>query len=214
MRLYLSSYKFGNHPEAMLEMLRTDKPKVAIIANSADLFNETDIAKRVEEDANFFKSYGIVAERLDLRHYFDKPDELNEALKRYELVWIRGANVFVLRRAMAQSGFDEILKRRLADDTIVYGGYSAGGCVLSPSLHGLEFVDDKDAIPSDYDPEIIWEGLNVIPYTFVPHYKSDHPEAEMVEEAVKFLNLQNITHKTLRDGEAIVIDGEKEELVG
>jgi len=214
MRLYLSSYKFGNKPEKLFELLRGKKVKIAVITNAADLFPEGGIKERFNDDATFFALHGYKAERLDLRDYFGKQEELSRKLGEYGLAWIRGANVFVLRRAMAQSGFDKILNEKLKDDSIVYGGYSAGGCVLSPTLRGLELVDDAQSVPEGYSSEIIWDGLGIIPEVFVPHFKSDHPESEMVNESVEFLAKNGIPYKTLHDGEAIVINGDNEELVG
>lgn len=39
-----------------------------------------------------------------------------------------------------------MFRELLTADTLVYAGYSAGPCVLSPSLRGLELVDDADAV--------------------------------------------------------------------
>mgnify|MGYP001574655138 CR=1 FL=1 len=116
----------------------------------------------------------------------------------------------MLRRAFKQSGFDNIIKELLAKDEIVYAGYSAGGCVLAPSLHGYEIVDPVDITAEDYEKEIIWEGLNIVPYAFSPHYKSDHPESADVDKEVAYMQENNIPFKTLRDGEVIVTEGDKE----
>ena len=70
---------------------------------------------------------------------------------------------------------DEILKELLLNDALAYGGYSAGIDLLTPSLHGSEEVDDPNAIPEGYQSEIIWDGLNLLPYSVAPHYRSDHP---------------------------------------
>jgi hypothetical protein len=48
----------------------------------------------------------------------------------------------VLRHALAQSGADYALVKLLDEDAIVYAGYSAGPCVLSPNLKGFELVDE------------------------------------------------------------------------
>jgi len=44
------------------------------------------------------------------------------------LIWINGGNAFPLRRAMRQSGFDEVAWALLASDEIVYVGFSAATC--------------------------------------------------------------------------------------
>ena len=52
------------------------------------------------------------------------------------LIWVNGGNVFLLRRAMQQSGLDNVIIERKSDDGFVYSGYSAGACVVGPTLRG------------------------------------------------------------------------------
>ena len=62
------------------------------------------------------------------------------------MAWLRGGNTFMLRYALYRCGADAMLRELLAADALVYAGYSAGACVLSPSLRRLELVDDADAV--------------------------------------------------------------------
>lgn len=206
--MYLSSYLWGNHPEKILELLGDNTKQALIITNSADQYPEDGIVERFKQDQEFFASYGIESARLDLRNYFKKDkNELKELMKNYGLVWVRGANVFVLRRAMKQSGFDEIIVKMLKEDKIMYGGYSAGACVMGSTLHGLELVDDAYLTPEKYESATIWDGLNIVPYAIAPHYKSNHPETKLIDDAISYFNTHGIPYKALKDGEAIVLDG-------
>lgn len=191
-----------------------ENKKVAIVTNAADLFPEESIIEKYRDGVSFFAEKGYQVERLDLRKYFGKKGELSDKLDEYGLVWVRGGNAFVLRRAMRQSGFDEVIKKKLNEDKIVYGGYSAGCCVLSPTNHGLEFVDDPLLVPEGYDAETIWDGLGVLAYVFVPHYKSDHPESMDVDKTVHYLTKAGIPFKALRDGQVFIIDGKRQEVIG
>lgn len=212
--MYLSSYLWGNRPDKLVELVDTKNTHVALITNSADQFPEDGIIERLRQDQEYLTSLGMTSERLDLRNYFDnKESELREKLKDYGLVWIRGANVFVLRRAMRQSCFDTIIKELLQRDAIVYGGYSAGACVMGSTLHGLELVDDALIAPEGYQSDIIWDGLNILPYAIAPHYRSNHPESSMIDDSVSYFEEHRIPYKTLRDGEVIVINGSKEFIV-
>ena len=102
-----------------------------------------------------------------------------------------------------------VIQYMLQKDEIVYGGFSAGSCSAGLTLRGIDLVDDKDSIPAGYPSEIIWDGLGVVPFVFVPHFRSDHPESEAMQKVVKFLSEKNIPYKTLRGGEAMIIDGEQ-----
>jgi len=214
MRLYLSSYLWGNKPEKIVELIGKDKKHAALITNSADQFPDEGIVERMVQDQEFLNNMGITSERLDLRNYFgDKKTELPDKLNEFGFIWVRGANVFVLRRAMKQSGFDDLLIELLKNDKIAYGGYSAGACVLGSTLRGLDLVDDCKIAPEGYMTETIWEGLGALPYAVAPHYKSDHPESNMIDNAIEYFIENNIPYKALHDGEVIFTDGNTESVL-
>lgn len=213
MRLYLSSFRNGNQPEELLKLLGNGR-RTALINNAADFLDTDERLKRRDEEAGRLQSIGLEVTELDLRDHFDKSDGLAEKLKTFDCVWVRGGNCFVLRRAFKQSGMDVIIPKMLAEDAIVYGGYSAGIDMLTPSLHGAELVDDPNVVPDGYKPEIIWEGLGLVPYAIAPHYRSDHPESADIEKSVQFLIDNHILFIALRDGQAIVVNSERQKVVG
>ena len=214
MRLYLSSFRVGNSPEALLGLLK-GRGRTALIANACDSLSFRDRIESARQEMDRLAAVGLKPEELDLRDYFGgDPAALTELISRFDLVWLRGGNVFNLRRALQQSGADVALLGLLHTDGIVYGGYSAGACVLTPSLHGLELVDDPSEVPPGFDAAIIWEGLGILPYAVAPHYESDHPESAAVRTLVTQYIDQHVTFKALRDGQAIVIDGETQRVVG
>lgn len=213
MRLYLSSYKFGNFTDELVKLVEDNK-KVAVIGNSRDWSEDRQRAtKGLQEQIKTFESLGFSAEELDLKKYFGKSEALKKYLSQFGLVWVLGGNTFVLKRAYEQSGFDLIIKEMLTKDKIVYGGYSAGVVILSPSMRGLEIVDDPNIVPEGYAPEFNWQGLGLVDYSIAVHYRSDHPESELVEKEVEYLAKNKIPYKTLRDGEVIVTDGDKETIL-
>ena len=166
------------------------------------------------QQADRLKTIGLDPSEVDLRQYFGKTNELKKTLLAYDLVWVRGGNVFVLRRAFKQSGADTVIKELLETDSIAYGGYSAGVDILQPHLHGIELVDPPDVVPEGYDPEIIWECLGLLPYCVAPHYKSDHPESADVDKTVSYYIENHVPFVALRDGQAIVINGSNQTFVG
>lgn len=214
MRLYLSSFRVGNGPDALLRLLG-DGRRTAVIANACDAFSVDDRIESTRQELDRLAAIGLQPQELDLRDYFDAgPAAVAAATAGFDLVWLRGGNVFVLRRALHQSGADVALLTMLRNDTIAYGGYSAGVCVLTPSLRGIEMVDDPDDVPPGYDEMIIWDGLDVLPYAIAPHYQSDHPESTAIESLVAHYTEQQVPFKTLRDGQAIVINGETSNIEG
>ncbi|MEH0971956.1 Type 1 glutamine amidotransferase-like domain-containing protein [Micromonospora sp. CPCC 205546] len=213
MRLYLSSFRLGNRPQRMLDLLRGGT-RAAVVGN-ADDYKDADLrATSVEREMNDLRGLGLTPVEVDLRHYFDRPDALRSVLDSVDLIWVRGGNPFILRRAMTLTGADEILRDLLAEDRVVYAGYSAGICVLTPSLHGLELVDDPHDVPAGYPEEIVWDCLGLLPYSILPHHRSDHPESALIDKSLEYMVDHHMPFVALRDGQALVIDGDDQEVAG
>lgn len=179
--------------------------KTAYISNALDFSQDLERREKSEAaDIADLETVGMEIEKVDLRNYFGKQAELEEKLNKYSIIWVRGGNVFVLRQAMKLSGFDEIMKKLLKKDDMVYGGYSAGICVLAPTLKGIHLVDDPNVYPYLEQTETIWEGLSILDYTVVPHYASDHTESDAVNNVIKYMVDDKILFKAVRDGEVII----------
>lgn len=205
MRLYLSSFRLGNAPAELTAL--APNGRVGVILNALDNF-ENARKDWLTEQLSAISGLNMAAEELDLRRYFNMPDALRQKLMELDMVWVNGGNSFILRRAMQASGFDSLIKGFLAQDQIVYAGFSAGVVILAPSLHGLEKVDDPMDVPSGYDSATIWDGLNILPFSVVVHYKSGHPESADVEKEVAFYETNQTPYRKLRDGEALVVNGD------
>lgn len=215
MRLYLSSFRLGNRPERLVE-LAGKKRKALVIANACDGFDSSKRGQRVERELEALGALGFWAQELDLRKHFRPGGDrvgLHAELYSTGLIWARGGNAFVLRRAMAQSGFDDILVESLLRDDLVFGGYSGGIAVLAPSLRGIELVNDIESAPEGYDPAVIWEGLGILPWALLPHYQSLHWSSPGIDTVVAYMHQHNLPYRTLTDGEALIISGDREELV-
>jgi dipeptidase E len=212
-RLYLSSFRMGDQPERLVEVLGADRT-AAVIANALDDQPPATREEGVQREFDALRELGIEARELDLRDYFDAPERIAADLGGHGLVWLRGGNVFVLRYALAASGADAALARLLRDDALVYAGYSAGPCALGPSLRGFEQVDDPAAVADAYGAEPVWEGLGVLDYVIVPHVDSpEHPESARCNALADHLRAAGVAIRTLRDGQALVVEGDDQRIV-
>ena len=184
MRLYLSSYQVGNKPEELANLIGTNK-RAAVIVNASDASNVAERGAELEEQMHNLFGLGFEPEEVDLRHFFDRAGELRNSIQKYGLVWVKGGNVFVLKRAFEQSGFDNVIRSLLETDSIVYGGYSAGACVMAPTLAGLDLCDDPMITPDGYRSDFSWNGMGILNYSILPHYESNHTESLLVDKIVK-----------------------------
>ena len=115
---------------------------------------------------------------------------------------------------MSASGLDQILPRILGESDLVYGGFSAGACVASYTLKWIHLADEPEKVAAGYSSTVIWEGLGLIDFYIVPHFRSSHPESELMENVVEYLKQNNMNYRTLSDGEAVIIDGKTIRVVG
>ncbi|MGH3461175.1 MAG: Type 1 glutamine amidotransferase-like domain-containing protein [Kribbellaceae bacterium] len=202
MRLYLSSFRLGDHPERLVAMVEPPG-RTAVVCNAIDTEPADVRAEMVAAELDWLTELGLRPEELDLRT--DDPARLAS----FDAMWVRGGNVFVLRDALRRSGADQVVVDLLGKDALVYAGYSAGPCVLAPSLRGLEICDDVSLVA-----EPIWDGLGVLDHAIVPHLDSPgHPETELVERVAALYETIDVPYQPLSDGQVLVIDGESRQLV-
>jgi dipeptidase E len=112
---------------------------VGVISNAVDFVpqkDRIDYARNVFDPVQLFRRHGLAARELDLRGYFGRQEALRAATEDLRLVWANGGNAFLLRRAMRQSGMDDLLSERVQSGATIYGGWSAGAVIAGPTLRG------------------------------------------------------------------------------
>lgn len=204
MRLYLSSYQLGNHPEVLSSLVRGSR-RGWVVMNALDGFGDE---RRVEETATQISnlaSIGLTAADFDLRDHV--PETIATDFGTPDFVWVRGGNVFTLRMAFARSGFDHVLIDGLRADNFLYAGFSAGACVLAPMLTGLELCDSVEDCRATYG-DVRYDGLAVLDRPVVPHLNSPgHPESEILAVVAENYTWENQPFWALDDGQVLLVNG-------
>ena len=209
MKLYLSSYKIGEKTEELKKWIYINGNKICLIPNARDIYPDSERKTiGIQADVDELTELGFDVTVLSLKDYFNNKEELLNRLTEFKAFYVIGGNVFVLRQAMHLSGFDEYLKTIEDKPDYLYAGYSAGICVLAKDMHGLELCDNPNINP--YGIDTIWNGLGYFDYIFLPHYKSNHKETELIDASVEYCDSNNIRYKTLRDGDVVLHQIEKE----
>ncbi len=210
-KLYLSSFRLGRN-RGVLRDLVGRAGRAALVFNACDVYGDSRL-RNLERETEDIASLGFECEELDLRAYFCDLEGLRGRLETYDLVWVVGGNSFALARAMTQSCFRKAVSKPLDDGRLVYAGYSAGICVAAPDLEGIHLMDEPDALPDGYPKDVRATTLGWVPWRVVPHWRSHHPEAPLAELAVEHLLHAGLPFRTLRDGQAIVVEGNESRLV-
>lgn len=211
MKLYLSSYKLGNNIDELKSWIDKNGNKIVLIPNSRDVFEDGErLRNGINKDVEMLREVGFDVEVISLKKYFENPKQLEEDFSKYNAFFAIGGNSFALRKAMELSGFDEFLRKQVDNPNFLYSGYSAGICVLSPNLLGLNLVDEP--VNPYNDDDVSYKGIGLLDYVPVPHYKSDHPESHLIDDVVKYMVDNNIKYLPLRDGEVIVEEFSKNKI--
>jgi dipeptidase E len=205
MKFYLSSYRIPT-PEKLFALV--GKPpeltKTAVIPNAKDYYSERARAVKLRETIEYLAGLGLDASVIDLREH-KNANELQKLLNSYDLLWVSGGNTFCLRDEMRKSGFDKIVGE-LMKGGLVYAGDSAGACITGPTLKGVESADNPE-----FTESIIWEGLGLLPDIILPH--ADNPTFADDVQAAREVHKNNPNLLELTDAQALIIDGDKREVV-
>jgi dipeptidase E len=204
-RLYLSSWRIGRHPEIITGCLSKGS-RIGYISNAIDDAPEFSEVKEAVNQRNHaeLRELGLVPTVLNLKDYFENPSKLEVKVRDLAALWVSGGNVFVLRQAMKLSGLDRILAELASDREFFYGGYSAGACVCSPNLSAFQIVDNPTVLPYPLQRETIYEGLGLIEFAFLPHFKSNHSDSAAIDLEVDYCQKSKISYRAFQDGEVFV----------
>jgi len=208
MKFYLSSFRTGNETDRLKELTSTGNKKVAFITNAMDDLDDLEFRKKIEgNDKSDLEELGLQVQHVDLREYFAKKNELEKVINECDVIWCTGGNAFVLIQALKLSGLDLIIKDYYVNNVNkVYGGFSAGTYILGPTLDGMHLVDEPENKPYGKQYETEWNGLGILDYVIVPHYKSDHFESMATDDSIQYLIEKKTLFRALRDGEVIIIE--------
>ena len=157
----------------------------------------------VAEEERQLQGHGFLCESLDLAGW-PKPD-LAEHLASFYVLYVQGGNTFYLLEEMRRSGADGIIQELVAAQGVVYSPSRlepSSPVRISPSPAGARIGTANEVEVTDLT------GLHLVPFILSPHY--------VPEDASLIAARLPLPHPVLalRDGQAWVVDGEDQHLIG
>ncbi|MBN1779395.1 MAG: Type 1 glutamine amidotransferase-like domain-containing protein [Candidatus Buchananbacteria bacterium] len=160
---------------------------------------------------DFFEPYKKMMIKAGYR--FDELDvegkskpAIKKILDNSDAVWVEGGNTFYLLKAIRKTGFDKILIKFIESGK-PYFGTSAGSYILCPTIDMSTWRKPGDEKPRFGLKNLL--ALEVVPFLIKAHYKSD--QKKLLKEKIEN---SKYPVKILKDGQALLIIGDKIKLIG
>jgi len=159
--------------------------------------NKSEDIHHVVQTREIFKESGFNYTEYDIEGKTE--EELREALRSIDILYMEGGNPFYLLKAIRETGFEKLIKEAV-NRGVVYWGASAGSYVACPSI----IVSTWSGVRKTHGVTD-FTGMNLVPFVVKAHYT---PEiADIVREKSKDLEYPL---RILTDDQAIVVkDGEE-----
>ena len=175
--------------------------KLAFIP-TASLFEEyTDY---VDEAKEAFENLGLNVEVLDVSSA--SKDLIRRTLQRCDLIYVSGGNTFYLLQELEKSGAKTIILEQVKGGK-PYIGESAGSIILAPNTSYAKDMDEAEKAAPQLKS---FEGLGLVDFYPLPHYKS-FPFEEVTEKML--VKHANLNLKTMTNQQALIVNGSQTKLV-
>ncbi len=158
----------------------------------------TDYLKRHRDE---MKKAKLHFEEMDIERKTKK--ELEKFVSDKNAVHVEGGNTFYLLKAFRQTGFDKIIEKSVKNG-LIYIGTSAGAYIACPTIETTAWKSERNRFGvTDF------KALGFVPFVMKVHYTDDMKP--MIREKMKDLHYPL---RILRDGQGILVEGEKYTFVG
>ncbi|KAJ6637468.1 putative alpha-aspartyl dipeptidase [Pseudolycoriella hygida] len=205
--LLISSSKVHGH-----EYLQHTRKEIESFCNSNQIlrilfvpYAAKDHDAYTEKVATALRGFGY--ETTGIHTYGDK----SEAIKNAQCIFVGGGNTFLLLKTLYELNLVELIRERVTNGDLHYMGSSAGTNVATKS------IKTTNDMPIVFPPT--FDAIGLVPFNINPHYLDADPnnkhQGETREDRLKEFHEQNVTPVLgLREGTALLVDGDRAQLVG
>jgi len=169
--------------------------KVAFISTAANPYEDKWF---ITKDWEKWIESGFNLTDIDIKTI--RPDECEDKLKDFDILYFAGGNTFYLMQEIKKCGFDKTISKLLSNGLIYIGG-SAGAVVLGSTLEHIKTLDKPEKAKDLKD----YSGLNLVNFDILPH--SNEKNEKMYKDIIEEYSKLDI--RPLGDNEVIfVVDNE------
>lgn len=206
MRLFLTSSFFvdASQIDRFLTLLKKDPrdAKLVYVPTAGNGEGEVSLFYRQKTLADF-SALGFSPVCYDLAE--KQPEDVRRDLVEVDGIWVGGGNTFYLLQEARRSGLLAVVTELVRDHGVLYGGTSAGSILATASIEIAGIGEDGDVNAVGITD---LSALGVIDGSIQVHYEPSLHDAVLAE--ARFPGPLYL----VPDGGAIVVDGERRELLG
>lgn len=155
----------------------------------------------LETHKQTMKKAGLDFEEMDIEGKTN--EELKQFLSDKNVIHVEGGNSFYLLKAMKETGFDKILTEKIRNG-LIYVGTSAGAYIACPTIEMSTWTKQRN----HYGMTNL-SALNLVPFLVKAHYTEKMKP--IIQEKMKDCRYPL---RILRDGQGVLVEGEKYTFVG
>ncbi len=184
-----------------------------------------DVVKHLHQKPNFYKLAFITtaSEVEDGEHWWVTADkekliklgfdvdefsitgmdtsQLEEKMKGKNGIFVCGGNTFYLLDQTVKTGFDKILKKKIADGCL-YIGSSAGSMIVGKRIDLVSKIDDRSKAP-----DLKSDGLEIVDFAILPHWGSSDFKVEY-GKSFDTIYVEDVEVILLNNKQYLYIDGD------
>jgi dipeptidase E len=159
----------------------------------------------VQADRRQLAALGCEVSTLDLAAA--SPDEVVDALRHFDGVFLTGGNAYLLLWHARRSGFAELAPRRVERGKLLYVGTSAGGLLAGPDVEPAAAPENRAAVPAlESTVALGLVDLTILPHDQDPERAARHDELVATHPDRRFVRLTDDRAVLVRGSEIEVVD--------
>lgn len=134
--------------------------------------------------------------------------KLKKILPKLDALYFMGGETFVILKKLKKTKTDKIIKKFVESGKLFIGA-SASAIIAGPNIEIASWGNDGEKNLAGLNKNE-WTGLNLINISIYPHYRNSLAK-EIIDFKKKIKNKYQVL--PLKDGEALIINGNKKEVL-